>query len=894
LLGLFLISFSSAAITTTLNSPADASISSIPTISFKATANVTSGVGIANMSLFTNSSGSWAIGNTSTSLVLNQTSYYRLDGSTGDIIDSYGSNNGTNYGTTRGVTGIISDSFYFNGGSSNWASLNTSSISTGLEKTINFWTNASTSQDSYAQIVGDRGAAGDFTAFIRNGPLSTINFNVGSGTAATISQSLIMDNEWHMVTGVVLANGTTYFYIDGFLESTGSGATTTSGDWKLGHNPSDDDYYTGGLDEIGFFDEALNQSSINTLYSSGNATRPGQPKSKTQTWSRTISGTTLWNVQVCNVDGDCTFSTSNYTINLETALPTILVETPTSILNHNYINGTETLNVTFTDTNLDSCWYNYNGTNITIEGCLTGVKNSTTFTLESENTNMTIYANDTAGNENSSFIEWDYKLLEQELTYDEDITEGELNVFTDKVLVADGYQISSAILNYNGVNYSTSISYSSGEYVISSSQYAPLVSSDTNVTFGFYITIDEVTYNPSTNNQTIYDLVFAICGGVTNDTLLNIYLKNELTKAALTGDIEVSIDIISKSSGLTVETLNNNFENTTSGSVCFSPNSSYDLYYLDAEIRYVSDGYAPEFYFIQKADMGDYPANLSLYDLNLNSSTEFLIKYQDDSLITVEGAVIQLMRKYISEDAYEVVEAPLTSNIGTAIVHIDLDTNLYKAIVVKDGVILDVFDNLVFNCENELSGICTENLFGEIDPQNSVDMDVINDFSYLITSVNNTVTTTFSIPSGTPAITNIVLKQKDTFGNNYLCNQTITSSAGSIDCTYNDTIGDSMLYLYIYKNGELRAYSSYFITEAGAVDWLGNNFFIVFILLLSIVGMAMASPEWMIINSVATMVLCGGIWLLAGLDFVAGLGTLIWLLVSAVILIFKISKQEDR
>jgi hypothetical protein len=133
LLGLFLISFSSAAITTTLNSPADASISPIPTISFKATANVTSGVGIANMSLFTNSSGSWAIGNTSTSLVLNQTSYYRLDGSTGDIIDSYGSNNGTNYGTTRGVTGIISDSFYFNGGSSNWASLHTSSISTGLE-----------------------------------------------------------------------------------------------------------------------------------------------------------------------------------------------------------------------------------------------------------------------------------------------------------------------------------------------------------------------------------------------------------------------------------------------------------------------------------------------------------------------------------------------------------------------------------------------------------------------------------------------------------------------------------------------------------------------------------------------------------------------------------------
>jgi predicted metal-binding membrane protein len=47
-------------------------------------------------------------------------------------------------------------------------------------------------------------------------------------------------------------------------------------------------------------------------------------------------------------------------------------------------------------------------------------------------------------------------------------------------------------------------------------------------------------------------------------------------------------------------------------------------------------------------------------------------------------------------------------------------------------------------------------------------------------------------------------------------------------------------------------------------------------------------------NSVITMFLAGGLWLLNGMNFVVGLGSLMWLLIAASILIVKISKQEDR
>ena len=575
-------------------------------------------------------------------------------------------------------------------------------------------------------------------------------------------------------------------------------------------------------------------------------------------------------------------------------MPVIVVESPTGTLTDAVSGQNTSLNVTFTDANLDQCWYNYNGTNVSIDGCLTTVKNSTLFLLESGNTNMTIYVNDTLGNLNSEFISWDMLIEHFIVSYDSEITEGELDTFTLNTSLGGGNTITQAILEFNGTNYTTSISYSGGEYSIGSSITAPLVAADTNVTFRFYIVINGVAYSPSFNNQTILNLNFGTCGVESSDVLMTMWMLDEVDRTSMQGDIEINADLISKSSGETISTLNNTFTNVTNGSICFDPVSSYPLYYLDAEIRYDATDYAAEFYFIQKADLADYPVNLSLFDLELNSSTEFLIKYQDNDLITVEGAVIQLLRNYIGLDTYELVEAPLTSNIGTAVVHVDLNTNIYKAIVVKDGVILDTFTNIVFDCENELSGQCSENLFGDVDPQNSADVENLNDFSVAVSSVNETITTAFSVPSGTPATVNIVLRQVDSFGDEYLCNQTIVSSAGSIDCTYNKTIGDSRIYLTVSKDDVIEVNKGYFIAEDLNLGFVGNNYIIVLLLLLTLVGMAFASPEWIVIIGIVAFVISGGLWLINGMNIVMGLGMLIFVIGAAAILIKEMTKQEDQ
>ena len=140
----------------------------------------------------------------------------------------------------------------------------------------------------------------------------------------------------------------------------------------------------------------------------------------------------------------------------------------------------------------------------------------------------------------------------------------------------------------------------------------------------------------------------------------------------------------------------------------------------------------------------------------------------------------------------------------------------------------------------------------------------------------------------------MVLTQRDQFGNETLCNKTIVSSGGSIQCGFNDSLEISYLELQIFKDGEAISLNTYVVDTDTGLDFLDNNYIIVLVLLFSLIGMALTSPEWIIINAIITLLLSGMIWLVKGISFVAGLGILMWLVIAAGILILKLSKQEDK
>ncbi len=98
---------------------------------------------------------------------------------------------------------------------------------------------------------------------------------------------------------------------------------------------------------------------------------------------------------------------------MDSVLPEINITNPVGDLDYIRIGDNETLEYNISDANLDSCWYEYNETNVTFN-CS---ENQTNFTYIPGQNNLTVYANDTFGNLNSEITQWDYKVLENSLTY---------------------------------------------------------------------------------------------------------------------------------------------------------------------------------------------------------------------------------------------------------------------------------------------------------------------------------------------------------------------------------------------------------------------------------------------------------------------------------------------
>ena len=515
------------------------------------------------------------------------------------------------------------------------------------------------------------------------------------------------------------------------------------------------------------------------------------------------------------------------------------------------------------------------------------------FTYEFGYNNLTVSALDALGALSSNTTTWDYLFENWDIGLVTPQYEGTQGVFTLNTTLKTGELIEQAIFEYNGTNYSTSIAASGSSYIIVASIALPSVENDTNFTLSFYVVVDGITYNFKEETQEVLNIGFITCVD-DQDLLINLSLFDEGARTELFGDVEFNMQAHSKTSDGIVAEINGTYENISNQEICLSPNASFPNLYLNAEFRYFKDGYATEFYHIQKADLTDYPIDLDLFSLNQNDSTEFTVTYKNNDFIFTEGAVIQLQRKYVGENIYRVVEAPITGDGGTAILHIDLDTNKYQATVVKDGELLDVFPNIVFSCDNELSGDCSHSLDGTVDPNNDVSITEITDFSYSVSidEGNQTVTVLFTVPSGTPATINVVLEQIDMFGNLTSCNTTLVTSAGSITCDYTDTIEKSILELSISKNNVELSILSY--VNDPQLDMDGINFFIIFLFMISIVGMAIASPEWMVIISVMVLVIGGTLLLINGMNLVMGLGALAWVIVAAAIMIFKMAKQEDR
>lgn len=884
--------------------------------------------------------------------------YYTLDGSS--PIDSVGTTNLTNHGATTGVTGIINTAYSFDGSSNYLGDIpNTALTSSGFSINMWIKNTGSDTDMVFlgGQNSGTNGFLfGYGSTTVCGGGGFGVTFIGGGGTNCNPGISFD-SSSWYMITTTY--DGTTSrIYVNGV--NVGNATTTlhqlTVQPYNIARRGGiADGYFNGVIDEIAVFNSSISTTNITYLYNLGvpgtaqqfpfTGGSTGLPSitlnsppdgylttNRTETFNVTVNsssgnlfnvslytdgilnetntsgingtylftpsqfseGTHIWFINACDLNG-CTNST-NRTFTDDDILPNITIQSPNETFNYLYTGKNLTLNFTATDNiGLSTCWYSYANVNKSIS-CSNNTLVNTNFSYTSPYNNLTVYVNDTVGNVFSQLTSWSYKILELNKSFNSDIIGGNFENFSLYIIKSSSINVNNITLNYAGTDYSSSV-YSSGNNVQGIKElFISNPASDTNNTLYFSIGLNDGTVINTTNGYQMVRSVSIDDCSTKPYKFLNLTLLDEGNQSSIYGEIEVDLHIINSITYQDILNLSADYTNVTGKNFCSNQYLNQSGFLLTATIRYSASNYSAEFYNIQRSDLEEYPKTYYLYDLNSDDSTPFKITYRGDNLVGVDGAILQLQRQYVSEGVYKTVEAPLTSSDSTAVVHIDTNTHLYKVTFVKNGVVLNTFDNLVFSCQSILTGECTLELDSSVIPPNSVSLESLQDFSYSITSSidNQTITLSYSVPSGTTSTVQVLANQTDIVGTETICNTTISSAAGSIECNYNQSIENSYINYYVYKDGKLIAQKAYVVEDDVRTDFGGDNYFILVIFVISLIFMAILSPEWIVLNVIISVIIGGATWLIRGMDFVLGLGTVAWLIFVGVIIIIKMAQKEDQ
>jgi len=354
----------------------------------------------------------------------------------------------------------------------------------------------------------------------------------------------------------------------------------------------------------------------------------------TQTYMNTYSpgDVVTWNIKTCASDGVCSFAPLNYTFTLDLEEPSINVLYPTSTVNYGKNGGTLNLNVSVTDDNLDDCWYNYNGTNVTYT-CNT----NTTITLGTSKT-LTYYVNDTVGNLASEVITWDYKVFENSRTHN--TTTYETAYETYQINLTANSSLTAVRLNYNGTLYSMT---NQGSGIWSYSRDLPSsVIGNNSINFRFTYAGDTI----NTNYETYQD-VDLIQFGLCNATLTNDFVKYSFKDETDLSDLNVSIQYSSWDYylGTGTQTKEYLFSNTTENddyTFCFTPTTK--ILKVEPTINYLSTDYPTRVYPPGLLTLTSVVTNYVLYLLGVNDGiyTTFITTTSSNTIVT--GADILITR----------------------------------------------------------------------------------------------------------------------------------------------------------------------------------------------------------------------------------------------------------
>lgn len=600
-----------------------------------------------------------------------------------------------------------------------------------------------------------------------------------------------------------------------------------------------------------------------------------------------------WSCNATSTNASAFVTSENRTFILDSSPPNITLIAPNETFNFHLVGDNLTLNWTVNDSNLQSCWFVYNNTNTTV----TCSDNNFSFITTTQK-NLTFFANDSGGNQNSSFTSWDYKILEINQTFNNQTTEGSLETFLATILLGNGLSIDNINFYYNNT-LSSGQSFASGDNIIlrKADFLIPNVDTRTNNTFIWEVILSDSSHiNLTSQNQTVLNLGLDNCSGFNNELLNFTVVDEEFQTNLPNATVEIAVNVFSEDRTELIINFSNIFQNTNPVSICLNENISADtIYSLDSIIRYVGDDHANEYYNIVNLLLTNDSTvqKITLFDLNLSDSTEFQLTFTGSNFLPVENALINVDRQYISENLFKTVELPKTDFNGQTILHLVVNDVIYNIRIIKDGVVLGNFENLVAFCDDITIGDCNIelNAFDSVENIFNYDEDlgIIFQDAPKFNSTTNRVSFNFVTSDGSAKTVTLEVSRNDIFGNRSICNSSLTSSGGTLFCDVDPNIEDSDLRIQILTNDVLTLTGN---VELDTTNYGAAGYLIMFLMAMSFALLFSGSKTGVLFSIGLTF--AGSIGLSLSSGNLVGVGASgLWLLVIIFIGIYKLNAERQ-
>ena len=666
--------------------------------------------------------------------------------------------------------------------------------------------------------------------------------NSGGGNAnrQIVTSGPMSNNSWHHIVGTRNGSGTTInIYVDGVLQGTAVGsARAISGKNLLFGDMRGDRYFNGRLDEIGIWNKTLSASEITELYNSGNGLAYGGGS-----------------------------GTSNFAVNLIYPPFGSLLTATGSLFNATYnISGTN---------------YSYHWVNATyILYNTTGLFNQTTVSLTGNTTTSSLfidsfiigdynwsvnacYTNTTITNcTSSSNYTYTVGAEIQNLSYYTDVYETQNQRINATLNLVPGTELYDVKIVHNGTEHQGTFTDTGNDtFLVYATFDTNKLPSATSSNMSFYfrliysVGINTFLYeNTTSTNQMVSPISLADCAVTTNQTL-NFTALNEENLTSLspfnflatfeywlgTGDVRKNVSI---------NNLNVNYS-----ALCLNPAGNL-TYKTTAIIQYEKEGFVKRNYYFYNASLTNVTQNINLYLLSTLQSTSFIVSVKDASQLAVQGAYIYSQRYYPGTGNFETVAMGLTDNNGNTVLHFEDETEDYRIIVMKDGVVIYTSPTQKIYCAATPCTLPIQTGVGGVDGWSKV-----GNLSNLIytgpyyDNTTNQIIYTYIDTSGSTSYGRLLVYQYKNAAKQVICDTNSTSNAATLTCDVSGVTGTIIAEAFISRSPEVLVWAaSFVINSIKAIMGMEGLFWAtIIVMILAIAGGLMGGPSGGIVGVVVGM-----------------------------------------